>query len=150
MFSCEFCKIFKNTFFLEHLRTAASETGTEKSLRNSVRGEKCSARNEKFHIISFFFFFFPTRLTKLKFSARALNFHIISLLDVWLGSKYASAQRLSILKNGMKSVENKAMLKSMSMLNDKYKVPQKESENFYEYQNHSLALLLSWKLHYIK
>ena len=50
----------------------------------------------------------------------------------------------------MKSVENKAMLKSMSMLNDKYKVPQKESENFYEYQNHSLALLLSWKLHYIK
>ena len=25
MFSCEFCEIFKNTYFLEHLRTAASE-----------------------------------------------------------------------------------------------------------------------------
>ena len=25
MFSCEFCEIFKNTFFTEHLRTTASE-----------------------------------------------------------------------------------------------------------------------------
>ena len=57
VFSCEFCKIFKNTFFLEHLRTAASETGTENSLGNSARGEKCSARNEKLHIISFLFQF---------------------------------------------------------------------------------------------
>ena len=24
MFSCEFCEIFKNTFFTEHLRTTAS------------------------------------------------------------------------------------------------------------------------------
>ena len=24
VFSCEFCKIFKNTFFTEHLRTTAS------------------------------------------------------------------------------------------------------------------------------
>ena len=24
VFSCEFCEIFKNTFFVEHLRTAAS------------------------------------------------------------------------------------------------------------------------------
>ena len=23
MFSCEFCEIFKNTFFMEHLRTTA-------------------------------------------------------------------------------------------------------------------------------
>ena len=26
MFSCEFCKIFKNTFFTEHLWTTASKT----------------------------------------------------------------------------------------------------------------------------
>ena len=26
VFSCEFCEIFKNTFFTEHLRTTASET----------------------------------------------------------------------------------------------------------------------------
>ena len=25
MFSCEFCEIFKNTFFTEHLRATASE-----------------------------------------------------------------------------------------------------------------------------
>ena len=25
VFSCEFCKIFKNTFFIEHLQTTASE-----------------------------------------------------------------------------------------------------------------------------
>ena len=25
MFSCEICKIFKNTYFAEHLRTAASD-----------------------------------------------------------------------------------------------------------------------------
>ena len=36
-----------------------------------------------------------------------------------MGSKYASAERLNILKNRMKSVENKTMLKSMSMLNDR-------------------------------
>ena len=26
MFSCDFCEIFKNTFFIKHLRTTASET----------------------------------------------------------------------------------------------------------------------------
>ena len=25
VFSCEFCEIFKNTYFIEHLRTTASE-----------------------------------------------------------------------------------------------------------------------------
>ena len=55
----------------------------------------------------------------LKFSVQASNIHIISPLDVSLGSKYASGQRLSTLKNKTKSVENKAMLKSMSMLNDR-------------------------------
>ena len=67
VFSSEFCEIFKDTFFLEHLRTAASGTGTENSLGNSAQGEKCSARNEKLHR----YIFFSTRLTKLKFSARA-------------------------------------------------------------------------------
>ena len=28
VFSCEFCKIFKNTYFKEHLRTAASKFTT--------------------------------------------------------------------------------------------------------------------------
>ena len=56
VFSCEFYEIFKNNFFLEHLRTAASKTGAENSLGNLARGEKCSVRNEKLHIISFFFF----------------------------------------------------------------------------------------------
>ena len=27
VFSCEFCEIFKNTFFIEHLRATASELG---------------------------------------------------------------------------------------------------------------------------
>ena len=64
-------------FFIEHLRTAASETVTGNSLENSGRNGKLD---------------------------------IISSIDVWLGSKWASAQRL-ILKNRMKNVENKAMLK---------------------------------------
>ena len=63
-------------FILEHLRTAASETITENSLRNSARNVKL---------------------------------HIIRAVEVWLGSKWASAQRL-ILKNRMKNAENKAML----------------------------------------
>ena len=29
MFSCEYCKIFKNTYFKKHLRTAASELALE-------------------------------------------------------------------------------------------------------------------------
>ena len=37
MFSCEFCEIFKNTFFTEHLRTTASEN--VKSKNSFVRGE---------------------------------------------------------------------------------------------------------------
>ena len=27
VFSCDFCEIFKNTFFIEHLRATASELG---------------------------------------------------------------------------------------------------------------------------
>ena len=33
MFSCEICEIFKNTFFEEHLRTAASE---RKNLKKTI------------------------------------------------------------------------------------------------------------------
>ena len=29
MFSCEYCEIFKNAYFEEHLRTAASEEGLQ-------------------------------------------------------------------------------------------------------------------------
>ena len=29
MFSCEFCEIFKNTFFAQHLRTTGSEKAQE-------------------------------------------------------------------------------------------------------------------------
>ena len=34
VFSCEFCEIFKNNLFIEHFRTAGSETVTGKSLGN--------------------------------------------------------------------------------------------------------------------
>ena len=30
MFSCEFCNVFKNTYFVEYHRTAASESGKYK------------------------------------------------------------------------------------------------------------------------
>ena len=43
-FPVNFAKFFKNTFCLEHLRKAASETFTENSLGNSVR-------NEQLHVI---------------------------------------------------------------------------------------------------
>ena len=38
VFSCEFSKIFKNTFFTEYLRTTASQTG--KQLMNTVTNLK--------------------------------------------------------------------------------------------------------------
>ena len=42
MFSCEFCQIFKNTFFIEHLRTASSvlnlkNYGLLKTLRKIIK-----------------------------------------------------------------------------------------------------------------
>ena len=89
VFFCEFCEIFKNTFFIEYCRTATSETVTYNNLGNSSGGEKFSARDEKLHIISFL----SIRLTELKFSAQTENIHIISSLDIWLGSQYASAQK---------------------------------------------------------
>ena len=38
VFSCEFCEIFKNTFFTEHLRATASE---RISLKNFIRKNSC-------------------------------------------------------------------------------------------------------------
>ena len=46
----------------------------------------------------------------LRSSARTVKLHIISPIELWLGSKWASAQRL-IMKSSMKNGENKAMLK---------------------------------------
>ena len=59
---------------------------------------------------------FSMRLTELKISAWAENLHIISPLEVWLGSKYTFALRFSILKSRMENLENKAILKSISPL----------------------------------
>ena len=36
MFSCEFCKLFKSTYFKEHLRTAGSKTVVRGFLFNKV------------------------------------------------------------------------------------------------------------------
>ena len=73
--------------FIEYVRTATSETVTDNSLGNLSGDEKFSARNEKLHITSIF----SIRLTEWKFSSQADNIHIISPLDIWLGSQYASA-----------------------------------------------------------
>ena len=59
-----------------------------------------------------------------------IPYNISSLLDVSLGSNYASAQRLTILKNRMKSVENKAMLKSMLMSMTGLQSPKKRIGKF--------------------
>ena len=100
MFSCEFCEIFMNTFFIGHLRTAAF---TKSNLGKFARDEEFSTWDEKPNRISNF----STRLTKLKFSARIENLLIISPLDVWRSSKYPSAQKLSILKNRKKKHDAK-------------------------------------------
>ena len=36
MFSCEFCEIFKNTFFTEHLRRSASDFHTKDSIVKEI------------------------------------------------------------------------------------------------------------------
>ena len=46
MFSCEFCKILKNIYFEEHLRTTASELKSlAKTLQTSSAKTKWSLRN---------------------------------------------------------------------------------------------------------
>ena len=89
-----------NTFFIEHLRTAAF---TKSNLGKFAWDEKFSTWDEKPHRISTF----STRLTKLKCSASIENLHIIRPLDVWRSSKYPSAQKLSILKNRKKKHDAK-------------------------------------------
>ena len=44
VFSCEFCKISKNTFFTEHLRTTASEynKANENWSLESVQNQTCA------------------------------------------------------------------------------------------------------------
>ena len=46
MFSCEFCEIFKNTFFMEHLRTTASYYWMP--LFNQLYLEKFQVLHQKF------------------------------------------------------------------------------------------------------
>ena len=96
MFPCEFCAVYKNTLFLEHLWTAASQTSTEKGIGILAQGKTFLARGEKFilkstHVISFiylfiylfiYFFFFSTPTTEFKFPAQAGNLHIIRPVDV--------------------------------------------------------------------
>ena len=62
VFPCEFCAVYKNTLFLEHLRTAASQTSTEKGIGILAQGKKFLARGEKLilkstHVISFIYLF---------------------------------------------------------------------------------------------
>ena len=67
-FSWELCGIYKKVFFLEHLWTAASETGTENSIGILAPGEELSARGQKRilkptnvkSIYSFIYLFFNT------------------------------------------------------------------------------------------
>ena len=97
MFSCELCAIHKNTFFLEHLWTTASENGTENGVGILARGKEFSVRGEKLILKStllksFIYLFFSTRLTESNSSTRAENLHLIRYVDVLLGSKYVSTK----------------------------------------------------------
>ena len=40
VFSCKFCEIFENTFFIKHLRMATSETVIGSSQGNTIRNLK--------------------------------------------------------------------------------------------------------------
>ena len=87
VFSCEFCAIYKNTRFLEHLWTTASQIGTENSVGILAQGKEFLARCEKLllkstHVKSFIYLFFSPRLTELKFPTQAENLHIIRPVDV--------------------------------------------------------------------
>ena len=46
VFSCEFCEIFKNTFFTEHLRTTASRC-KQREKKNKIKYIRCKQRDEK-------------------------------------------------------------------------------------------------------
>ena len=91
MFPCEFCAVYKNTLFLEHLWTAASQTSTEKGIGILAQGKTFLARGEKLILKStdvisfiylFIYLFFSTPTTEFKFPAQAGNLHIIRPVDV--------------------------------------------------------------------
>ena len=44
VFSCEYCKIFKNSYFKEHLQTAASEHTEKEQRRNKFYRSKLDSR----------------------------------------------------------------------------------------------------------
>ena len=49
MFSCEFSKIFKNTFFTEHLRTTSSDFSFQKQPPEVFYEKRCSWEFRKIH-----------------------------------------------------------------------------------------------------
>ena len=53
MFSCEFCEIFKNTFFMEHLRVTASDTSVIKE-HNYVRYSRNTTTSQLRQILTTF------------------------------------------------------------------------------------------------
>ena len=79
-------------FFIEHLRTAASETVTENSLGNSTWCEKCSDRDKKL---------------------------MICPLDVGLGSKFTRATQPSILKNKIQKSISQCLMTGLQSLTKK-------------------------------
>ena len=46
MFSCEFCEIFKSTFFIEHLRTTTSDNQNTEP-ENDLVGSKNASADKK-------------------------------------------------------------------------------------------------------
>ena len=88
LFSCEFCEIFKNTFFTEHLRTTAS-----------VRREFVLNVMRHFVIaVGLYLGSCQTSMMELFFwniyLLKAFNYILqeLSFIDFWQGSKYASRQ----------------------------------------------------------
>ena len=60
MFSCEYCENFKNTYFEEHLRTAASECSI-----SGYRNEVLVIDDLKFLVIGYKFYGFIKTFRKL-------------------------------------------------------------------------------------
>ena len=50
LFSCEYCEVFKNTYFEEHLRTAASEITNSHITKPNIKNN-CSIKNQIFHLL---------------------------------------------------------------------------------------------------
>ena len=71
MFSCKFCEIFKNTYFVEHLQTAASEFI---NMKKYVNGCQCCNQRKMVNFIGFY------RLSFRNFRNIAASTRIILLL----------------------------------------------------------------------